>query len=34
MSLSTTIRGFSIEAVYLKCPPAAWKLVSDWKPWE
>jgi hypothetical protein len=24
----------SAEAVYLKCPPPAWKLVSDWKPWE
>jgi hypothetical protein len=24
----------SAEAVYLKCPPAAWKLVSGWKPWD
>jgi hypothetical protein len=24
----------SAEAVYLKYPPEAWKVVSDWEPWE
>jgi hypothetical protein len=24
----------SVEAVYLKCPPERWRLVSEWRPWE